>query len=104
MRCFGVRRAVASPDVEMSEKGSRAFEAAGEESSTRPGARRLSFSLLFGEAETGGDVRDVAPTIRRERRGELCVRDKRWSCSARFRIPEASLSLVLFSGSGRSIG
>lgn len=38
----------------------------GDESSTRPGARRLSLSLLV---ELGDEVREVGPTMRRERSG-----------------------------------
>lgn len=77
MKCFGVKKAVASSEGEMSEKGSRALEEEGEDSSTRPGARRLSLSLLlFEEVGIEGEVRDVGPTIRRERRGELWEQDK----------------------------
>lgn len=45
-----------------------------EESSTRPGARRLSFSLSLGDAE-GDEVRDVGPTIRSERSGFWLLRE-----------------------------
>lgn len=39
-----------------------------EDSSTRPGASRLSLSLWLEEGDDGvGEVRDVGPTIRSER-------------------------------------
>lgn len=50
--------------------GSKDLALDGEESSTRPGARRLSLSLLLEEGDDEeGEVREVGPTMRRERGG-----------------------------------
>ena len=52
----------------MAEMGSMGLAFDGEDSSTRPGARRLSLSLLLDEGDDEeGEVREVGPTMRRER-------------------------------------
>lgn len=71
-----------------------------EDSSTRPGARRLSLSLLlsFGEGE-GDEESEVGPTTRRERRGRsLLVREAWRRVSARVRRPDAMCWRPAFAG------
>lgn len=75
-----------------------------EDSSTKPGASRLSFNLFLDEGDDGvGDVRDVGPTIRRDR-SWVWAREACRRRSARVRRPEAKPLFVLFKGSGSSIG
>nr|GMD85894.1 hypothetical protein Iba_chr14bCG0800 [Ipomoea batatas] len=76
-----------------------------DDSSTRPGARRLSLSLLAEEGDDEvGDVRDVGPTMRSDSTGPPSVREARRRCSARANKPEANPFWDLLNGSGSSTG
>lgn len=76
-----------------------------DDSSTRPGARRLSLSLLLEEGDdVEGYVREVGPTMRRESGGAPSVREARWRWLARAKRPEAKSLCVWFRGRGRSSG
>lgn len=73
---FGVRRVGASPSRSTVGIALMAFILDAEDSSTRPGARRLSLSLVGdGDDDEAGEARDVGPTMRRERSGASWARD-----------------------------
>jgi len=65
---FRVRTVVACSKSTV-ERASTGCNFAGKDSSTSPGARRFSLSLLLEEGDDDGDVSEVGPTILGERSG-----------------------------------
>lgn len=96
MKRLGVRT-VASSSKLRGERETVGCDFANDDNSTSPGARRFSLSLLLegdddendGDGDGDGDVREVGPTMRRDKGGAPLVREARRRCSARARRPEA---------------
>ncbi|KAH0458806.1 hypothetical protein IEQ34_011620 [Dendrobium chrysotoxum] len=93
------------PCSSLTEEGDAGTER--EDSSTRPGERRFSFSLFLGEVEVE-DVRDEGPMMRRETSGSSDERAELRRASAMFRRPDAtwlpSWRFVRLRGRGSSRG